>query len=164
MKPRVTALSLSSAAPSIFTTRPFSTVTSTAHESGQSRGQAVRTVEWPQVSGWRIGRLSQTTPNSQRSNPKGHSFERRGEKRANKLVGWTFTPLFEGFRWELGVRSWELGVVVEVYRPVISVPSPLRPCRGPWRSVLPIAFLRLQGASFFGARSRRRRADSGSDE
>jgi hypothetical protein len=35
--------------PSMLTTRPFSTVTSTVHESGQSSGQAVRTVECPQV-------------------------------------------------------------------------------------------------------------------
>jgi hypothetical protein len=41
--------------PSILTTRPFSTVTSSVQESGQSRGQAVRTVERPQVSG-AIGR------------------------------------------------------------------------------------------------------------
>src|SRR6185369_7095181 len=36
--------------PSILRMRPFSTVTSSVQESGQSSGQAVRTVEWPQVS------------------------------------------------------------------------------------------------------------------
>src|SRR5438128_2040501 len=45
MKPLVVGLSL---VPSIFTTRPRSTVTSSEQQSGQSSGQAVRTVEWPQ--------------------------------------------------------------------------------------------------------------------
>ena len=31
-----------------------------------------------------------------------------GENRTNQLVGSTFIPLFERFRWELGVVSWEL--------------------------------------------------------
>src|ERR1043166_5160290 len=48
MKSRVTGLS---PAPSIFLIRPFSTVTSSEQESGQSSGHAVRTVEWPHVSG-----------------------------------------------------------------------------------------------------------------
>src|SRR5258707_397803 len=48
MKLRVTGLS---SPPSIFWTRPFSTVTSSVQASGQSSGHAVRTVECPQVSG-----------------------------------------------------------------------------------------------------------------
>ena len=48
MKLRVTGLS---SPPSILWTRPFSTVTSSVHASGQSSGHAVRTVEWPQVPG-----------------------------------------------------------------------------------------------------------------
>ena len=36
--------------PSILTTRPFSTVTSSVQESGQSSGHAVRTVERPHVT------------------------------------------------------------------------------------------------------------------
>jgi len=47
MKSRVMGLS---APPSIFWIRPFSTVTSSEQESGQSSGHAVRTVEWPHVS------------------------------------------------------------------------------------------------------------------
>src|SRR5215218_1070578 len=47
MKLRVTGLS---SPPSIFWMRPFWTVTSRVHASGQSSGQAVRTVECPQVS------------------------------------------------------------------------------------------------------------------
>src|SRR4051812_3711643 len=47
MKLRVTGLS---SPPSIFWMRPFSTVTSSVQESGQSSGHAVRTVECPQVS------------------------------------------------------------------------------------------------------------------
>ena len=39
-------------APSILTTRPRSTVTSSEQESGQSNGQAVRTVECPHDSVW----------------------------------------------------------------------------------------------------------------
>src|SRR4051812_36610559 len=45
---RVTGLS---SPPSIFLIRPFSTVTSSVQASGQSSGQAVRTVEWPHRSG-----------------------------------------------------------------------------------------------------------------
>src|SRR5512133_2451328 len=37
-------------APSILTTRPRSTVTSSVQESGQSSGQAVRTVDRPQLT------------------------------------------------------------------------------------------------------------------
>src|SRR5438132_9073458 len=48
MKFRVTGLS---SPPSIFRTRPCSTVTSRVQASGQSSGHAVRTVECPQVSG-----------------------------------------------------------------------------------------------------------------
>jgi hypothetical protein len=57
MKLRVTGLS---SPPSIFSIRPFSTVTSSVQASGQSSGQAVRTVDRPQVSGGAvraIGRL-----------------------------------------------------------------------------------------------------------
>src|SRR4051794_38958269 len=47
MNPRVVGFA---SPPSILTTRPFSTVTSRVQESGQSSGQAVRTVEWPHVT------------------------------------------------------------------------------------------------------------------
>src|SRR5262252_9109477 len=47
MKSRVTGLS---SPPSIFWIRPFSTVTSSVQASGQSSGQAVRTVECPHRS------------------------------------------------------------------------------------------------------------------
>src|SRR5687768_8990910 len=45
--------------PSILTTRPFSTVTSSVHESGQSSGQAVRTVECPQDSAEAVRRMGE---------------------------------------------------------------------------------------------------------
>src|SRR6478672_4277971 len=47
MNPRVVGLA---SPPSILTTRPFSTVTSRVHESGQSSGHAVRTVDRPHVT------------------------------------------------------------------------------------------------------------------
>src|SRR5262245_24469486 len=47
--------------PSIFLIRPLSTVTSTVQESGQSRGQAVRTVECPQVSAGAVRAMSDYT-------------------------------------------------------------------------------------------------------
>src|SRR6187200_2224507 len=85
MKLRVTGLS---SPPSIFLMRPCSTVTSSVQESGQSSGQAVRTVELPQVSGGAvraIPALSPRTPRSSESN-RGVEPERRdgvygGEKK-----------------------------------------------------------------------------------
>src|SRR5205823_6800320 len=60
--------------PSISTMRPCSTVTASVHESGQSSGHAVSTVEWPQLpksDSRRMGPLYQRSENK-----KGHA--RRG--------------------------------------------------------------------------------------